>query len=97
MTFVEYPHSFNNVSKLTPNKLYKSTLFNKPILAACNTEFGKEILKNKIGTQIPIDSYTDFETSILKISIEQIEKWSIKMFKIPEDQIFDNSQYLEQI
>jgi hypothetical protein len=97
ITFVVYDNYFENVRKAIPNKLYESTLFNKPILAACNTEFGKEVVKKGIGTQIPIDSYTDFETAILKISKEQIEKWSMTMSKIPKDQIFDNSQYLEQI
>jgi len=97
MTFVVYDNSFENVRTLIPNKLYESTLFNKPILAACNTEFGKEVVKNRIGTQIPIDSYTDFENAILKISKERIEKWSINMSKIPENQIFDNDQFLEQI
>ena len=97
MTFVVYDNSSQNVRKAISNKLYERTLFNKPILAACNTEFGQEVVKNKIGTQIPIDSYTDLENAILKISKEQIKKWSINMSKIPEDQIFDKGQYLEQI
>ncbi len=92
-----YDNSFENVRTSIPNKLYESTLFNKPILAACNTEFGKEVVKNGIGTQIPIDSYTDFETAILKISKERIEKWSINMSKIPEDQSLTNSYYFERI
>lgn len=97
LNFVVYDTHFQNVKNAIPNKLYESSLFNRPILAANGTLFGDEVEKLNIGKKISIKNYKEFEDSIFKISNEEINHWSKNMNNIGFDEIFENDQYLKNI
>lgn len=96
-----YGNESLNERILDPNKLYEGILFCRPLIASKGTYLGIQVEKYKCGLTIDSSTHESIRNAVEKITINNLNEFSLNEFKIKRDFAFDNmdniKNMLEQI
>lgn len=97
LIYTAYPSQNENVRYSIPNKLYESLLFNKPLIASCNTALGEIVENEKIGFVVDSASVESIREMLKKIlsntALIEESRQSIILYKKSHDVYWDSYKF----